>query len=411
MTKDNLNQVNYNYNLDKLNFGKIKKELNIIPQIIRNHNKIGLRSCISASNIYSYKNPCITNNSNKEILELENRNIYSINTHNPVSLKKSKSIQIKDNDDINVISNANNNINLNSRTFYNNSLLNEEDIFIQIKLENKKEKDKIKKLYDKKLSELTLFYESKFENFNKLLQNNISDFTKLSTNYITLNEHNKIINEIKKTYNDLLYNTKQNYEKIINDLTDIMKQKIKYKDLIHRFQLYTKYEIDIDEIEKKIVQNFNEKINQEINNKDYFKDFYLITQLDEDINYHKKICEINQLYHEKLAETRLNQNNRFDNLIKYVNNIFFDNICFYENNNINNINNINKKQNLKLSNNIIKNMGQPSNKENENKSFSYSEKSSSKEIDKLLNIPDSYENRLKPEIMEIKFFENHNKNK
>ena len=411
MSKVNLNQVNYNYNLDKLNFGKIKKELNIIPQIIRNHNKIGLRSCISASNIYSHKNPCITNNSNKEILELENRNIYSINTHNPVSLKKSKSIQIKDNDDINVISNANNNINLNSRTFYNNSLLNEEDIFIQIKLENKKEKDKIKKLYDKKLSELTLFYESKFENLNKLLQNNISDFTKLSTNYISLNEHNKIINEIKKTYNDLLYNTKQNYEKIINDLTDIMKQKIKYKDLIHRLQLYTKYEIDIDEIEKKIVQNFNEKINQEINNKDYFKDFYLITQLDEDINYHKKICEINQLYHEKLAETRLNQNNRFDNLIKYVNNIFFDNICFFENNNINNINNINKKQNLKLSNNIIKNMGQTSNKENENKSFSYSEKSSSKEIDKLLNIPDSYENRLKPEIMEIKFFENHNKNK
>ena len=153
------------------------------------------------------------------------------------------------------------------------------------------------------------------------------------------------------------------------------------------------------------------KINQEINNKDYFKDFYLITQLDEDINYHKKICEINQLYHEKLAETRLNQDNRFDNLIKYVNNIFFDNICFFENNNINNINNINKKQNLKLSNNIIKNMGQPSNKENENKSFSYSEKSSSKEIDKILNIPDSYENRLKPEIMEIKFFENHNKNK
>ena len=411
MSKDNLNQVNYNYNLDKLNFGKIKKELNIIPQIIRNHNKIGLRSCISASNIYSHKNPCITNNSNKEILELENRNIYSINTHNPVSLKKSKSIQIKDNDDINVISNTNNNINLNSRTFYNNSSLNEEDIFIQIKIENKREIDKIKKLYDKKLSELTLFYESKFENLNKLLKNNISDFTQLSKNFISLNEHNKIINEIKKTYNDLLYNTKQNYEKIINDLTDIMKQKIKYKDLIHRLQLYTKYEIDIDEIEKKIVQNFNEKINQEINNKDYFKDFYLITQLDEDINYHKKICEINQLYQEKLAEIKLNQNNKFDNLIKYVKNIFDDNICLHENNNIINIDNINKKQNLKLSNNIIKNIGQPLNKENDNKSISYSEKSSSKEIDKLLNIPDSYENRLKPEIMEIKFSENHNKNK
>ena len=133
MSKDNLNQVNFNYNLDKLNFGKIRKELDMIPQIIRNHNKIGLRSCISATNIYSHKNIFISNNSNKEIFELDNRNIYNIKTHNPVTLKKSKSIQIKDNDDINIISNTNNNINLNSRTFHNNSLLSEEDIFIQIK--------------------------------------------------------------------------------------------------------------------------------------------------------------------------------------------------------------------------------------------------------------------------------------
>ena len=409
MSKDNFNQINFNYNLDKLNFGKIKKELDIIPQIIRNHNKIGLRSCISASNIYSHKNICTTNNSNKDIFEFENRNIYNIKSHNPVTLKKSKSIQIKDNDDINIVSNTNNNINLNSGTFCNNTLLNEEDIIIQIKLENKREIDKIKKLYDKKLSELNLFYTSKFDNLNGLLKNNISDFTNLSKNYISLNEHNKIINEIKKAYNELLYNTKQNYEKIIDNLTDIMKQKIKYKDLIHRLQLYTKYEVDIDEIEKKIVQNFNEKINQEINNKDYFKDFYLITQLDEDINYHKKICEISQLYHEKLTKIKLNQNNKFDNLIKYVNNFFDENIYLYENDNINNINN--KKRNLKLSNNIIKNMGQPLNKENENKSNSYSEKSSSKEIDNLLNIPDSYENRLKPEIMEVKFFEKNKKNK
>jgi len=89
MSKDNFNQINFNYNLDKLNFGKIKKELDIIPQIIRNHNKIGLRSCISASNIYSHKNICITNNSNKDKFEFENRNIYNIKSHNPVTLKKS----------------------------------------------------------------------------------------------------------------------------------------------------------------------------------------------------------------------------------------------------------------------------------------------------------------------------------
>ena len=410
MSKDNLN---YKYNLDKLNFSKIKKELEIIPQIIRNHNKIGLRSCISASNIYNQKKTCITNNSNKEFMEIEGRNNNNIFSKKAVTLKKSKSIQVKNSEDIMVITNTNNN-NFNSRSSNNNSVLNEEDIFIQIKLENKRQIDKIKNAYEKKISELTLFYENKFTNLNKLLQNNIKDFINLSKNFISLNEHNKIINEIKKTYNDLIYKTKQNYEKIINELTDIMKNKVRYKDLIHRLQLYTKYEIDIDEIEKKIVKNFNERIYNEINNKDYFKDFYLISQLDEDINYHKKIFEMNQLYNEKLAEIKLNQNNKLDNLIKYVTNIFSNDIHIYENDN-NLLND--KNQHLKISNNIIKNNIQPYDKESENKSNYYSEKShennshinshgSSKEIEKLLNIPDSYESRLKPEIMEINIFDN-----
>ena len=401
MSKDNLN---HKYNFDKLNFKKIKKELDIIPQIIRNHNKLGLRSCISASNIYNTKNICITHNSNKETNEIEYRNNYNP-IQKMVSLKKSKSIQVRNNDD-NAITNFNN-ININSKISNNNTLLNEEDIFIQIKLENNRQINKIKNLYEKKISELNIFYENKFINLNKLLQNNISDFSKLSKNYISINEHNKIINDMKKTYNDLINKTKQNYEKIINELTDIMKNDIKYKDLIHRLQLYTKYEIDIDEIEKKIVNNFNMKINDEINNRDYFKDFYLISQLDEDIIYHKKICQMNQLYNEKMTEIKLNQNIKFDNLIKYVKNCFNNNIYLYENNIINN----DKKENLKLSSNIIKNINQPCYKESENKSNSYSSKSyennnhsSSKEIEKLLNIPDSFENRLKPEVMEIKIF-------
>ena len=232
MSKDNLN---CKYNLDKLNFSKIKKELEIIPQIIRNHNKIGLRSCISASNIYNQKKTCITNNSKKELMEIEGRNNNNIFSKKAVTLKKSKSIQVKNSEDIMGIKNTNNN-NFNSRSSNNNSVLNEEDIFIQIKLENKRQIDKIKNAYEKKISELTLFYENKFTNLNKLLQNNIKDFINLSKNFISLNEHNKIINEIKKTYNDLIYKTKQNYEKIINELTDIMKNKVRYKDLIHRLQ-------------------------------------------------------------------------------------------------------------------------------------------------------------------------------
>ena len=409
MSKENLKQINYN--LNKLNFGKIKNELRLIPQIIRNHKKIGLHSCLSASNIYNKKFISINNNSNKEINENGNeyRNKYKNQRHKTPTLRKSKTIQMTNSDDINIINNLNKN-NLHSRTTINDMLTNEEDIFFQIKLENNRQIGKIKKLYEKKISELNLFYENKFTNLNKLLKNNISDFAKLSKNFITFEEHNKIINDIKKTYNNLLENTKNNYEKLIEDLTNIMKQNIKYKDLIHRLQLYTKYEIDIEEIEKKIVENFNEKINNEINNKDYFKDFYLITQLDEDINYHKKICEINQLYNEKLAEIQLNQNNEFNNLSKYVKNIFEKQIYIYENIDLTNINN--KKQNLKLNNNfIINNKTQNLLNEKENNSNSNSEKSyennnhsSSKEIEKLLNIPDSFENRLKPEVMEIKIF-------
>ena len=76
-----------------------------------------------------------------------------------------------------------------------------------------------------------------------------------------------------------------------------------------------------------------------------------------------------------------------DNLIKYVNNLFD-----------NNLNIFNDKINCNFKNK----------KENDNISFSEKSNnnnySSSKEIDKLLNIPDSYENRLKPQAMEINFF-------
>ena len=66
--------------------------------------------------------------------------------------------------------------------------------------------------------------------------------------------------------------------------------------------------------------------------------------------------------------------------------------------------NLNDKSNASNTNQIV-------DKENENKSISYSEKSfennnhsSSKEIDNLLNIPDSFDNKLNPEIMEINIF-------
>ena len=383
MSKENKIQINSNFDFDKLNFKKIKKELDIIPKIIRNHNKIGLRPCISASNITNHKNICFTNNSTKEINDKRHRN-NNLELKKTMSLTKSKTIKILNDEDINILNN-NNNTNINNYNNYNTN----EDIFIKLNLENKREQEKMKLLYEKKYSELNIFYENKYLNLNNILQKSISDYNDLYKNYIPLYEHNKIINDIKKTCNDLLEKTKQNYEKLINELTDIMKHKLKYKDLIHRMQLYIKYEIDIDEIEKKIVQKFNEKINEKKTEKDYFKDFYLIAQLDKDINYHKKIFEMEQLYNEKLTQIKLGQNNKLDNLIKYINNLFDNNLNIFSD---------------KI-NYIFKNI-----KDKENENISFSEKSnnnnlsSSKEIDKLLNIPDSYENRLKPQAMEINFF-------
>ena len=65
----------------------------------------------------------------------------------------------------------------------------------------------------------------------------------------------------------------------------------------------------------------------------------------------------------------------------------------------------NKKENLKLSENNIKNL---LNKENENISFfdksDNNNNSFPKENDKLLNISDLYENRLKPQVIEVNIF-------
>ena len=74
-----------------------------------------------------------------------------------------------------------------------------------------------------------------------------------------------------------------------------------------------------------------------------------------------------------MAEIKLSQNNKFDNLIKYVNDTFNNN--FYLFNGINK-NMSDKKQNLKLSgNNLANNSNQNLLKENENKSFSHSKES------------------------------------
>ena len=393
MSRHFSNQLNYNYNVDKLNFNKIKKELETIPKIMKNHNKIGLRKCSSMTDINN-NDPNISNNLNEEsdieIIKNFGQNLKSY------SQKKSSSFMKK----YNYRNNG-------EKNDLNNSVNNE--TIIQIKKENKKEVNNIKNLYEKKIKEITLFYENKIIDLNKLLKDNLNDYKLLCSNYISLTEHKKIINDLKKDYNELLNETKENYEKLINELTSILKSKNKYQDLIHRLQLYTKYEVEINDIEKILVKNINEKIEENKASSNYFNDFYLLSQLDEDINYHKKICELKQIYNENMSQLKINNNNQLNNLINQVKYIY-DNYLNYSSNNflskdINNNMELNiKKKNTKIDiNNSALDKKESKSISNTERNSEYINHYSSKENDNLLDVDNSNENHLKPEKMEINY--------
>ena len=393
MSRHFSNQLNCNYNVDKLNFNKIKKELETIPKIMKNHNKIGLRKCSSMTDINN-NDPNISNNLNEEsdieIIKNFGQNLKSF------SNKKSSSFMKKYNDRNN-----------GEKNDLNNSVNNE--TIIQIKKENKKEVNNIKNLYEKKIKEITLFYENKIIDLNKLLKDNLNDYKLLCSNYISLTEHKKIINDLKKDYNELLSETKENYEKLINELTSILKSKNKYQDLIHRLQLYTKYELEINDIEKILVKDLNEKIEENKTSSNYFNDFYLLSQLDEDINYHKKICELKQIYNENMSQLKINNNNQLNNLINQVKYIY-DNYLNYSSNNflskdINNNMELNiRKKNTKIDiNNSAFDKKESKSISNTERNSEYINHYSSKENDNLLDVDNSNENHLKPEKMEINY--------
>ena len=393
MSRHFSNQLNYNYNVDKLNFNKIKKELETIPKIMKNHNKIGLRKCSSMTDINN-NDPNISNNLNEEsdieIIKNFGQNLKSY------SQKKSSSFMKK----YNYRNNG-------EKNDLNNSVNNE--TIIQIKKENKKEVNNIKNLYEKKIKEITLFYENKIIDLNKLLKDNLNDYKLLCSNYISLTEHKKIINDLKKDYNELLNKTKENYEKLINELTSILKSKNKYQDLIHRLQLYTKYEVEINDIEKILVKNINEKIEENKTSSNYFNDFYLLSQLDEDINYHKKICELKQIYNENMSQLKINNNNQLNNLINQVKYIYDNYLNYSSNNFLSKDINKNMELNIKKKNTKI-DINNSALDKKESKSISNTERNSeyinhysSKENDNLLDVDNSNENHLKPEKMEINY--------
>ena len=403
------NTINTNYNVEKLNFGKIKKELDTIPKIIKNHNIIGLRPCFSMTDIQNKDQINLS-----KILSDEPYHKNWDNNFNKTDFIQ-KELSYKKNSPILSVQNKNKFINDKN----DSNLSTNDNIIIQIKKENNKQINEIKDLYERKIKEISLFYELKIFDLNKLYKNNLNEYKNLSSNYISLTEHKTIINDLKSNYNDLLNKTKDNYNKLIKELTDIMKNKTKYQDLIQRLQLYTMYEIEINEIEQKLVNSLNEKItNRERGTYYYFNDYYLLSQLDEDINYHKNICELKQEYEEKLSELKINNNNKFNKLINQVKIIYNYYSNFSTDNFLNNKAVINKyKDNIKISNTSNnKNQKEKKNevndyceyKENACKSISNSEKNeeyinqnSSKDIDNLLNLEVSTDNNVKPESIKV----------
>jgi hypothetical protein len=196
-----------------------------------------------------------------------------------------------------------------------------------------------------------------------------------------------------------------------------LKSKNKYQDLIHRLQLYTKYEVEINDIEKILVKNINEKIEENKSSINYFNDFYLLSQLDEDINYHKKIYELKQIYNENMSQLKINNNNQLNNLINQVKYIYDNYLNYSSNNFLSNKQALNKKKdvnknielNIKIKNTKIDFNNFALDKK-ENKSISNTEKNSeyinhysSKENDNLLDADNSNENHLKPDKMEINY--------
>ena len=394
MSRHFSNQLNSNYNVNKLNFNNIKKELETIPKIIKNHNKIGLRKCSSMTEINN-NDPNISNNLNKDS-DIETIKNFGQNLKSYSNKKSSSFIEKYSNRNIEEKNDLNN------------------DIIIQIKKENKKEVNNIKNLYEKKINEITLFYENKIIDLNKLLIDNLNDYKLLSSNYISLTKHKKIINDLKKYYNNLLLETKENYEKLINKLTTILESKNKYQDLIQRLQLYTKYEVEINDIEKILVKNINEKIEENKNRDNYFNDFYLLSQLDENINYHKKICELKQIYNENMSQLKINNNNQLNNLINQVKCIY-DNYLNYSSNKflsskqpINENTNFNNDMDLNIKEKSTKNdVNNSACEKIENKNISNNEQNSeyinqysSKKNENLLDASNSNENQLIPEIPE-----------
>ena len=131
-------------------------------------------------------------------------------------------------------------------------------------------------------------------------------------------EHNNIINNLNLKWKKTLTSIKNQYEKQISNLTNIMKYKEKYRSLLNRMGNYKRNEIEIKKIEEKLIEN---KIKKNKEN-EYSSDLYLLSQLSQEIEYNNSISELNLLYIENLDKLNFENMKKFSNLSLKVTQVF-----------------------------------------------------------------------------------------
>ena len=364
------------YNIDNLNFNNIKNEISNVPKFIKNKSRL---SYISSTSYNNSINNSIINNENNNI----NNNIINTNRKN-----KGKSLSagnfLMDKINNNNLDNESSNNNNNNRLFFkvNYKIENPKQIE-NIESENRNYLKNLEILHNKQIFDMKKLFKEKVKIYEikiKELSNIINDYQK---NYISLIEHKNIINNLNEKFKKLMNEKKSDYDKFNYNINNLMKYSEKYKGLLQRLSLYKNYELEIDEIEKKIFfeiynkkntntnnnNNNNNKFINDINknsNEMIINDYYLINKLQQDIKYNQIVFEMkenmdNFLYNIDNNDISLkcdnlinNINNKFDMILNAANNNYDvkNNINKINNNNkINNINNNNKYNKIIIDNN------------------------------------------------------------
>ena len=310
------------FNIDKLNLDKIKKEIVSVPNLITNKSKIGFRSSTSFN--HSRYNDTLSKESNNHFSLtpiFSTRLLEKTNEINNEIIQNetlfSKKLSFNKNENI-----INNDININIDSIGNkeNNNIDDKDEIMNI-INNNNSYDYIRKIinvYENKIKDISNIYNEKLKNLEKSYQFLTKKIQTSSGTYITLIEHNNIINNLNLKWKKTLSSIKNQYEKQISNLTNIMKYKEKYRSLLNRMGNYKRNEIEIKKIEEKLIEN---KIKKNKEN-EYSSDLYLLSQLSQEIEYNNSISELNLLYIENLDKLNFENMKKFSNLSLKVTQVF-----------------------------------------------------------------------------------------